>query len=311
MRQLELLINQSRVDTDNIEFSDTTGIPDSFFIQRANDAQDRIHSLILQQHPDIFLKEKIISSVYGQEAYSAPSDCYLGNRIVQVDYSPSGNENDYFQLKQGRLPERISGIQGVPAWYIRRSGAILLQPKPQSDAAKIRLTYQKKLAKLDIRRATVSAVTLTTDEITSLTLDTTVAFDQTSLVEENFLTVVDKNGVVKMASIPFTDIDATTGVVTIEAGFTFEDGETIEVGDYVCKGALSTTHSELPDVCERYLIAYMDWKVLKKDSSADSIEQSEELQAMEAEIIDTFKETDDDVDYVTILDDGYLEAEEF
>jgi hypothetical protein len=49
------------------------------------------------------------------------------------------------------------------------------------------------------------------------------------------------------------------------------------------------------------LIAYCAWKILKRDSSADSQEQQAELSAMEQDIIDSYKVITDDVQYVPQL----------
>ena len=50
---------------------------------------------------------------------------------------------------------------------------------------------------------------------------------------------------------------------------------------YLVGGKDTTTHSDLPRNCERYLIAYCAWKIFKRDSSMDSGDQQAELSAME------------------------------
>lgn len=309
MRRIELIINQSRRDTDNTEFSDTTGLSDDDFLQWANDGQERLQSLILGAVDSVFEDEKIIQCVAGQEAYDIPDDAFLSDRITMVEVSVSGSGRDYYELRQASRRERLSGQTSVPSFYIRRNNQILLQPKPESSASLLRVTYQKRLPKLDKRRAKVASVSLASDTITSLTLDTTISIDRTQLLEEDYVTVADKDGVIKMKNIPVTDIDETTGVVTVDASFTFEDGETIAAGDYLLRGPRSTTHSQMDDNCERYLLAYMSWKAQHKDSNSDLFEQSEESKAMEADILASFSEPDADVDYVPILDGSFLDTD--
>lgn len=305
MRYLQLLINQSRRATDNVEFTSTSGIQEEEFIQYFNDSNIRLHSLITQKNPGIFQAESTINAIHGQEAYDIPSDALLGNMLVHVEYANSGMPRGYITLKQGQLPERFSGVSSHPSFYIRRSGQILLQPAPD-DNGTIRITYIQAPPRLDLRRGTVGSVSLSGNSIASLALNPTLNIDRTALLEENYLTVVDKNGIIKMKNIPFTAINETTGVVTVDPGFSFESGETISTGNYVVRGNRSTTNSNLPEICERYLIEYVNIKILNRDSSDDAIGQSAILTAIQEEILATFSEPDKDPDFVTILDGQYL-----
>lgn len=312
LRRLDLLITQARRQSENEEFTDTTGIGDDEIIQYCNDAQTQMQAAISNVYAEVFQTETTINAVPRQEAYDIPSDALLGNRVDLVEYTNNGNERDYYILKQGRISERFSGINAsTPAFYIRRSGQLLLQPIPDDGIGKIRLTYQKRLPTLDIRRAKVGSVTLDNvgNTITSLTFDTTQTIDESVLEEQGFITIVDKNGNIKMKSIPVDDVDAGSGTVTVEAGFTFEEGETIEVGDYAVSGEDATTHSQLQPICERYIIQYMVWKILKRDSSNDALEASQELQALQSSIVESFSQPDSDVDYVSILDPQFIRFE--
>ncbi|MHA2065574.1 MAG: phage adaptor protein [Candidatus Thorarchaeota archaeon] len=281
MRNLSLLITQSRRNTENEDFSADRGIGDEEFIEYFNNAQDRIQALIQAGFPDVFQEDTIIDAVSGQEEYAIPTDAFLGTRIDMVEYSDSGATEEFYELKKASKRERTTGLNANPSFYIRRNQSILLQPKPES-SGKIRITYQKKLPKLDVRRATVLTATLSATAITALTLDTSVAIDDVGLLEENFITVIDKNGLIKMKNIPIDAIDTGTGIVTVTAGFTFQTGETIVPGDFLLRGTESSTHSQLPDNVERYL---------------------------ETDIVDSFSVPDGDVNYVPILDDQFLGAE--
>lgn len=311
MRNLELLISQSRRNTENTDFSDTTGISNADFIDWANQGQERLQSLLTAVSSDLFEAEKEVQMVSGQEGYDIPDDAYLKNRLVFLEFTETGNARDYFALKKGRLRERVNGIPSTPSVYIRRGSQILLQPTPDSSAGKLRITYQKRLPRLDIRQAKVASVSTSGSSITSLTLSTSELLTSDSreaLLEEGYFSVIDKDGIVKMKKVPVLDIDLTTGVVTLDT-FSFESGETIAANNYLVRGPFTTTHSQLPDTCERYLVAYMDWKALKKDSNTDSGEQTVELQTIEKDIVESFAEPDADVNYVPIIDASYLDLD--
>lgn len=310
MRRSDLLITSSRRATENQEFTATAGIQDDEFLEYLNNGQEEIHSVLQGTFPSVLVAFKEVQAVQGQESYAAPRDLYLGTRIDQIEYSCSGLATDYYLLKKGALKERLNVQAGNPAFYIRVGTDILLQPKPQQ-AGKIRVSYQRAIPKLDIRRATVSAVTLGTNSITSLTFDPTVLIDDVALLEEGHICIVDKNGVVKMRSIPISAINTTTGTVTVEPGFQFESGETISVGDYAVRGAYSTTNSELPDVCEKYLLEYCNLRILMRDSQTDSAEVGQLLAKVSETLRLAYAEPSSDPDRVPLLDVQFLGVEDY
>lgn len=311
MRKLELLILASRRATENQEFTDSAGIQDDEFIQYFNDGQEEIHAKLNALFPHILMKQKEIQCVAGQEAYSIPDDVFLGTRIDFIEYTQSGNAIDYYGLKKGSLKERLNGVQTDPSFYIRNGSQILLQPKPQSSGSKIRVSYQKAIPRLDIKRATVETVTLGAgNTITTLILDDALLFDRDALLEEGYITITDKDGVIKMAAIPVDDI-SSTGVVTVSAGFTYQDGETIVAGDSVLRGKKSSQFSELPELCEKYLLEYCNARILIRDSSSDSAPVAQVLSRVEATLQTAFAEPDNDPDYIPVLDGQYLGWDSF
>lgn len=305
MRIVDKLIDQVRKQTENEEVSATVGISDSEFLQYLNDAQDRLQSVVEATHPAAFVKEKILIAPKDQEKYDLPVDAYKKNAITTVEYSPSSSDDDYYHLEQIGLKSRATSIQGFPTSYIRRSGSILLQPRPQS-AGLLRLNYVKRINRLDKRRGRVAVSVLNTTNrtITSLELDpasSNPVLDASTLNSENYICIVDRDGKILMANIPIESVNAATGVVTVSAGYTYDLDETLPVGAYAVSGQDTSTHSEFPRMAERYLISYASWKILKRDSSVDYQEQQDELLAMETDIINSFADIDDDVKYVPVL----------
>jgi len=304
-RLIDHLITDIRAHTENEEFSDSIGIDDEEFVRFLNDAQYRLHSLIVQNHSSIFLQEKEISVVARQQAYNLPSDIYIKNKVSGVEYSYDSNSKNYFNLKPVTKRSRCNE-EGSPMDYIRQSGQVLLSPIPTDTGATIRLTYVRQIPRLDKRRGSVGSVTLdsSTNTITALSFDVaTDTIDSTAIDKYNFMTIVDKNGNIKMKDIPYDSYSTGTGVITVTSGFTYESGETIEVGDYVCAGKNSTTHSELPEEVERYLISYCAWKILKRDSSVDSQEATQALAEMEGEIVAAYADPTDDIYEIPDIND--------
>ena len=312
MRKLETLITASRRATENQEYNDTSGIQDEEFIQYFNDGQEEVQALINANFPHVLMKIKEMNVSANTEEYAIPDDVYLGTRIDFIEFTQSGAPQNYYPLKKGSVKERLSGIQTDPSFYIRNGNSIFLEPKPQSSGSKIRITYQRTIPTLDIVRGTVEAVTLDTNArtVTSLTLDDTVTMDITALTEQNYMTVIDKNGNIKMKAIPVVSI-SSSGVVTLDAGFVYESGETISAGDYVVRGKYASNFSQLPDVCEKYLLEYCNTRILVRDSSTDADSVAQLLAKIQNTIQTAFAEPDNDPDYVPVLDGQYLGWDSF
>jgi len=305
-QRVDLLLTLARKSTENEEFSSTEGIDDDLLYQYINDGQYRLLSKITEQHQSVFVKQSPnIDVVIDQEEYTLPDDVFLENRISLVEYSHTGLSRDFIKLDKKNIQERDPNSSGSPSFYIRRSGKVLLQPIPNSSTGAIRVNYQRRVAELSPRIGKVSAVTLNTSTktITSLTLDVADStFNHDKLIAQDFICAINVLGDQQMVQIQIDDVNITTGVVTVTSSFVFNTGETISVGDFITGGFSSTTHSELPKVCERYILGYLIWKIMKKDSSEDSTEQSQELQSMERDIVSSFAEPDDDITFVIDLE---------
>lgn len=114
MKNVQYIIDQVRKQTENEEVTDFTGIQDSEFIQYINDAQHSLQAAITSQHPRVFVKEKVLPIVSGQEKYDLPEDCYLKNKVFNVEYSPTDKEEDYYTLEEETIKSRVPGTEGSP-----------------------------------------------------------------------------------------------------------------------------------------------------------------------------------------------------
>ncbi len=321
MRRAEKLITQARRIADNEEFdndpSNPLGIIDDEVVEYLQEAQENLQSTISLKHKKVFIATTTIDLVAEQEQYALPSDMFLRGRIVHLEALFNNRVDDYYTLEQRHVKERLPNIStNFSNYYIRLGSNILIQPRPTTARTNgLRLTYQHHLPTPDIRRGLVASITnpsanslteITLNIATTLPRDANLPIIADRTIENfDFLTVVDSAGVIKMKDIPVDAYDEATGIVTITPGFSFQTGEAAVAGDYIVGGANSTSHSELPDTCSRYLIAYMAWKLLKRDSSVDLKDQERELGFMLQEIAASFAEIDEDQMQLN-LDNGWM-----
>lgn len=282
------------------------GIGDQSILEYINDAQDHLQALIVNSYPREFVASKVIQVVANQEEYEIDDNVFVNNRLITVKYSSTGNARDYYRLTPQPLSRRNTDTNTDPSFYIRRNGKILLNPIPTNSAATIRPEYYRELDNLQVRAGVITARTLSATQLTALTIST--SSDLPNLISnaaDKYLCICDKDGVVQMYNVPYTSYDSTTGVFTLSA-FTFASGETAAVGDYITIGKYTTTHSGLPNNCERYLKVYAQLRMLQTDSSLDWKDEANELAKIETDIMDSFGDTDEDVQDFPVLDDDIL-----
>jgi hypothetical protein len=298
-RYITHLIEDCRDSSENADFTSTTGIQDREFVRYLTEGQKRLHNLITQQHAHVFEKEKIYSLSQNQETVSLPDDIHAVNMVAKVEYSYNGDADEYSPLDVTSSRNRQTDVEGVPEYFFVRNNKVYLVPTPNHPNAKLRVTYIRRSHQLGKRMAQVSSITLSDNSISSMSVDvSTVGVDATSLERaDGYFTVVDSQGNIKCDSVRFDSIDTTTGAITINSGYEKEDSETIAVGDWLIAGRSASSHidANLTDMAERYIEAFCIYKIFKRDSSVDSQEQLTELQALEQEIVDSYKEIVHDI----------------
>lgn len=309
---IDALIDEVRESTENEEFDDVVGLTEEEIIKFINDAHYRLHAKIIAQHPDVFLETEEQDIVGDQEAYAINFKAAFKNRVAKVEFSHDGSTDNYYPLSPVTLYSRDSGIQGHPNQYIRRAGEVLISPVPLSSQGKLRITYTRKVKRMDKRRCTIVTINGTATAPTSLEVNyvngSTV--DSTELAKRTRLTIVDKYGDVKMDNILLGSIDASAGgndaLLTLDTSlWTPISGESILTSDFVLSGRYGTTHSELEEEVERYIQAYVIWKVLKRDSSIDSQEAIQELAQIEDDIVNSYADLSDDTMEIPEINDSY------
>ncbi len=291
MRRIDYLITEARRIGKNEANTDATlAIADEEVVQYMNDAQDELQGAIssLKNVDSIFNAQSIISLVANQQSYAVPDRVLLNKQIDQVEFSASSALSDYTVLDKLSTFNQDTSTSQYPNGYYRRNNQIFLTPIPSSSTGTLRVMYERTLDDLDKRRGKVSSVAgLTSTTFTSVTLDSSA--DETStpnLSTIDYICFVDKDGNRKAFNIPVGSYDTATNILIPTAGFTFElAGDSIAANDFVTFGKWRTTHSQLPDSCEMFLIHYAAEMMLHKDSSNDKSAHSDKLAMLKRQIL--------------------------
>jgi hypothetical protein len=284
MRRAELLVKQIQRATENERVGANDGISVEEYYQYLTDGQRFIQQAIISKGSRRF-RTSTTWSADGAEARALPFDVLSPEAIVSLEYSSSGLERDYRRLERRSQLERWSDT-GVPFQYILEGTELKINAYPATGS--FRLTYQKRLPRLDKRRGTVGSRTKTTTAITALSIS---GYTDADYLLFDHLTIVSWAGAVNMRAIPYTAV--ALGVVTIQgSSYTFPSGSTCEVGDYVVLGEYATTHPLLPDDCESALILYGEKRILMRDASDDAIARDAEMERLLARLLEGYESED-------------------
>lgn len=295
LRYVGEYIDQIRRTANVLDSSSTNGVSSTEIVQYIDEGQSRLQSRISSRFPTTFEFQATFSPVANQEEYDFPSNVYTGSRIKMLEYSPTGNARDYYPLRQAIILDRSNVSVNYPSHYIIRGSKILITPTINNSTGTFRVVYERQLPRLDIRRGKVSSAANSGGYYTTITLDGAFDNDDTELAMAEYITVVDKHGTIIYSGISVDSYDSATDTITIDANTAPTSTGTIAAGNYVVLGKFSTTHSQLHEPCERYLISYGTWKTQKKDSNQDYQAQETELAAMENDIVETFSANERDI----------------
>lgn len=289
----------------------TSGVSNELILQFLNEAQDALQARIAKVFPNYFYSTRIITLVGNQEAYSIDDALLNDSKIVQVEYSFDGSLEGYRPLRFRSLYERNSDTFTEPLYYILFNNQILLNPIPAtSGSSSIRVTYYRSLDDLALRAGTVASRTITGNALNAMTLNT-VDDDPISLQlgasENPYLCIGDLFGSVFARNFTYSAYNPTTGFVTLSP-----TSQTLKVGEtfpspaagtiYVTVGQYTTTHSKLPNDCERYLLVFASKRLMNQNSSADEVAEDSELLAIEEDIVSNFAPVSGDIQGVPIID---------
>ena len=317
MRRIDRILYSAREQSKNLDYeinsttgATVSGISDNVFLEWADHAQDHLQAAILASYPNEFVESAIISLVGGTAEYTIPDRVFVNNKIISVEYSHSGNLSDYSPLDQGSFRDRNSNL-GYPSFYIRRGKKLILNPIPNTSSGSIRVHYYKELDDLDVRRGQVNG----TPSGTSI-----VCFGATgaapSDVEEvrfaagEYLCICDMEGTPLLYNGLISSYNSATNTFTLAANVStyLLSGYTLAnlASKFITLKAYSTTHSNLPDNCERYVQVYMQKRALSNDKQNADVTEDAELLLMERDILNSFAEDSRDILGFQIIDEDIL-----
>ena len=304
------LITQVRRDTDNVDFSVDanqeiqSGISTEDFLRYINFGLLRITGRLIQNNIRVFERQKDISLVANQANYTIDDNVYLGESIVDVQYSSDGQEQNFREIKEINESYRKYDTGTSVCAYSRRGGSIFVSPVPSTSQGTLRVTYNRMPDQLDIRRGTIDANDVSTQDTLSLADSPTPEFGRINAVGDKYLCFSDKDGNVTAYNMPYTSVATSTPFTFVHAAHTLGTGESVSNNDFVTVGKYTATHFtdfESPDI-ERYLQLYCAFKIFKRDSSSDSVEAARELNTVEQDIIESYQSASKDEGEIQISD---------
>jgi len=205
-----------------------------------------------------------------------------------------GSASSYYPLKFISNSERRVGYG-----YMLRNKNLIIAPFPGSSInLGLRVTYFRKVDDLDIRRGTISAVS----SGASITI---TGHSATEALNDDWVSIVDIDGNVIQSEIRMGGFVNGSGVITTSTILN-TDVVVNFASYYVVLGKYSTSHSELPDTCERYLLAYVEYQIAMRDSAIDVAVLERHLMKMEADIVELFATNQGDSMHIPITSTEYL-----
>lgn len=314
MRRVDELITVVRSQTDNVNYGDSEGISQNEFVELLNDAQTNIFLKILSEVPDtsIFDAEATVSLVADTRGYGDSSRWGIKNAVRFVEFSPTGQEQDYYFLDARSIKELTRYPASYPSTYSVQNGLVLVSPMPSSSQGSLRITYVKRPDTLDIRRARVDSTSTNYGGYATVVLDTDFdidAFFETASGNSQYVpfyfSVCNDYGVSQFYAVECQLYDTSTKTMTINVATSQLTDGVISPTNWITLGKYSSTNSSLPEEFERYLIAYATVEILKRDSSKDAQDWRAKLKELEGNLIALAQDSTRDVCEIPISNDFY------
>lgn len=304
MKTVERIVERVRRETSNSNNSNTVAsdsLSDDEFVDALNDAQERLQSLISNVYSTLFEKQITIPYIKGESTYTIDDRVYLNNRIVEIKSSPTGRVEDYRELEARDIKE-TRYHESLPYCYIRTAESIIVSPIPNASTGHMLITYERTLPELDKKRAFITSGSQADGEIIMIlnTVDTTL----TSIVVGEKITICSPSGTVKAKNLEVVSYTEGTSTLVIQEG-TYTYGTDFDDGDAILLGKDSVNISLLPDICEKYLVAYANWQIFSRDKLKQTQAAKERLAIIEDDILESFSNESKDVKYIPIFNDGY------
>jgi hypothetical protein len=309
------IVTNARLDTQNQDDIPTStnqvGIETKDFLRYANYAQQRLQGRISKVYPYAFEATIEIAMVADQASYSIADHVYLGTRIRKVEYSPTSAAKDYYPLPPTNPYNTYNGA-GMPCAYHRRDGNIIVEPIPSTAQGSIRVTYERTLDKLALRRGRINGTPSgAVIDLTHSTFGAPSTSDEALFVAGTYICVSDHYGTPLLYNGIISSYNAGTDDLTLAANVStyLPTGGTLAglADGYITLGKYTTTHSKLPEDAERYLTEYANRRVFKRELSSATGGIDADLVDIENELVSSYKVADKDVKPIPISDYSYFD----
>jgi hypothetical protein len=307
LERLDILQRDARLQSGNKAYTPTSGVRMSEVVRYFNEGQEGIQNKILQTKSSLFTRQTSITVTPGVATYPTPATIpnvvHTGGNIIGVSYSFDGNQQNFYPLDL-RSPRQEVSVNAYPTSYFLRDGQIVLSPIP-NQAGTLRVDYQYTLPALDIRRGLISAHDLSSITLTLNTTFLTETAEDLAAGLVDYISVVDKDGQIIANSIPVTGYNSSTRVISCT--LTSAQNTAIQNNtNWVVFGSWTTTNSALPPICRRYLVHYAARLIQMRDSNSETTVTKDLLDELEAEILASTADLEEDITAVALLDTTYL-----
>lgn len=290
LRRNDFLMKKARILALNKDYSATHGVQDDFILAALQEAVDVLNNYLVNQRVEPFSAFYDFPAVSGADSYPVPDNAYMNTLVYEVWYSGDGSEVGFGDYPLDPVVRRDMGSRGYPETVNLDNGRIY--PIPAPDSGTFRIKYDKRIATPDLQRGLVENITIVNGVITALQIDPDTVADRFFFEDDEFITIVNSLGQIQASGIQFAAYDATNGTFLLTPySLTVQNGSGAQPGDWVCIGKCATTHLDLPDFTEKYLINYMVERIMLGDSSTDQTELSPALNKMLESIAETYAQS--------------------
>ena len=300
MQSLENLISMTRKITGNERYDADTGIPQDVMVQYYNFAQDFLAKQVVNLKTKFFKKTSIVPIVPGQAIYPWPKDCYI-QALETLQWTDAQRGVYYQTVIKSYTKEKVTTQLGYPFAYIPCSDGIELNPPINTGL--LYLTYEKTLPRLQKRAGKITTATVVGGNLTALSVAIDEMYDEKEINSDYFLCIVDKKGNIKARDIEYDSV--TAGVFTLSP-FALPDGESVSVGDFILVGKNTCNIPQWPDICESFLMNFVEYRVRYGDASRWSEEAKSSMQAEFETISTSFALLSEDITEVPITNLDYI-----
>lgn len=324
MRRVDYLMTEARTWAENLEYGLTEGISDYQLLSSLRNASRMLQETILRNivSCELFDEQYTFTTVAFQRAYGLPGATnyagtpatirrpFMGSSLRLVEYTYTGVSKDYYPLDLKVFRELSNIWSTPPIEYGLLADQLYLSPVPNTSGKTTRVTLITKADVPDLPRATVSVAHVSGDYYDYITLSgvTSGSEDETALSQATHICINETfDGTAIYRNIPGS-YSTSTAKWTPTTNSCPTATATITAGDTVTVGKDSSQFPDprFPEEAERYLVAYMIWKMFKHDSSTNAIEQGNELQIIESSLLESIGCRYRDAMYNPILDEGWM-----